>query len=188
MILKNKFTIALIICGLAFLAIALVNFANASNDTPTTGYAKHVDMHLDLSESFDTVSELKENAPIIAKVNVTEAKSFDYGNVTFKLSDAKIKKVYKGDLKNNTSISILETGGSGADGLTYLPEGNSVFASGDEAVVFLERYVGPVAEDSYVIKGVYQGKFKIKGNKVVPPAEVHGELETIQSIEDLSLE
>ncbi|MBP2114659.1 hypothetical protein [Paenibacillus silagei] len=148
---------------------------------------KNVTMHFDLTESFDSADSLEKSAPVIAKVKVNTAKSFDYGNIVFTLSDAEIQKIYKGNLTNNTAINILETGGTGEDGLNYSVEGNAVFSKGDEAIVYLEKYVGPVAEDAYVIKGVYEGKFRLEGERIIPPEESRGNLEQVTSISDLNL-
>lgn len=32
--------------------------------------------------------------------------------------------------------------------------------------MFLEKYVGPIENEAYVIKGLYQGQYKIKNNKI----------------------
>lgn len=95
---------------------------------------------------------------MIAKVEINVSESFQYKNVVFTLSDAKVKQVYKGDVEPENVIKILETGGY-KDGTEYTFEGNEVFETGEKAYVYLEKYEGPVAKDAYVIKGVYQGNF-----------------------------
>ncbi|GGG91028.1 hypothetical protein [Paenibacillus radicis (ex Gao et al. 2016)] len=168
---------------LVAIAAAIVFFqvrAEASRDKPTST----VSMHFDLSESFQSVDQLRTSSPVIARVKINTTKSYPYSNVVFTLSEASVQKVYKGQL--GKQIHILETGGS-YGGLHYLAEGNAVFASNDEAVVFLEKYEGPVAEDAYVIKGVYQGKFKVAGERLIPSSEVLGELQSIQSFNDLQI-
>ncbi|GAB1529840.1 MULTISPECIES: hypothetical protein [Brevibacillus] len=119
---------------------------------------KKVDVSGEVVEGFDSIKELNESAEVIAEVEINESESFQYKNVVFTLSDAKVKQVYKGDVLPENVIKILETGGY-KNGTEYTTEGNKVFETGEKAYVYLEEYEGPVAEDAYVIKGVYQGKF-----------------------------
>ncbi|WP_064200817.1 hypothetical protein [Brevibacillus brevis] len=119
---------------------------------------KKVDVSVDGVEGFDSIKKLTESAEVIAEVEINESESFQYKNVVFTRSDAKVKQVYKGDVEPENVIKILETGGY-KNGTEYTTEGNKVFETGEKAYVYLEEYEGPVAEDAYVIKGVYQGKF-----------------------------
>lgn len=144
-----------------------------------------VNMHLDLVEHFDSIETLKSESSLIAHVDITESKTFEYENVPFTLSKANIKKLYKGN-EEKTQINILETGGN-YDKINYLSDGNAVFKKSDQAIVFLEKYIGPVTEDSYVIKGVYQGKFKFNGSNLLPPIEASGELLQVKTLQDLQL-
>ncbi|MED1919810.1 hypothetical protein P4V64_31525 [Bacillus thuringiensis] len=129
---------------------------------------KKVDVSGDVVEGFDSIKKLNESAEVIAEVEINESKSFQYKNVVFTLSDAKVKQLYKGDVDPENVIKILETGGY-KDGTEYTFEGNEVFETGEKAYVYLEKYEGPVAEDAYVIKGVYQGKFLEEEGKLQPP-------------------
>ncbi|MBG9944404.1 hypothetical protein ABE237_17115 [Brevibacillus formosus] len=119
---------------------------------------KIVDVSGDVVEGFDSIKKLNESAEVIAEVEINESESFQYKSVVFTLSDAKVKQVHKGDVEPENVIKILETGGY-KDGTAYTFEGNEVFETGEKAYVYLEKYEGPVVEDAYVIKGVYQGKF-----------------------------
>jgi Na+-transporting methylmalonyl-CoA/oxaloacetate decarboxylase gamma subunit len=184
-IYNKKFVVVLLII-LAFAAIGISIFVSRTNASAAKD--NNVNMHLDLRENFTSIKSLHDSAQLIAKVKIEGSTSYEYGNVIFTLSKADIKKVYKGDLDKNSVINILETGGTGNDGLEYLSDGNTVFAPGDEAVVYLEKYIGPVAEDSYVIKGVYQGKFKVKGDRLLPASETEGELKNVGTIHGLGLE
>ena len=57
-----------------------------------------------------------------------------------------------------------------------------------EPIVFLQRYEGPIADNAYVILGGYEGKFKIDGNKVVPPIlEEVSDLNAVHTVTDLQL-
>lgn len=147
------------------------------------------DVHGSLAESFTNVEALKNKSEIIAEVQIKDADSFHYETMTFTLSEGVVKKVYKGELNKKDTIHILETGGrNGLEEYTF--EGNKVFEEGDKAIVFLEKYEGPVAPDAYVIKGVYQGKFKIKdeNGSLEPAKHVSTKLEKVENIGDLELE
>ncbi|MEK3882447.1 hypothetical protein [Paenibacillus sp. PL2-23] len=169
---------------LILIAMSFVFFVNTNKGTSQS--LPTVDMHFDLVEKFDSVEELYEKSNIIAQVKVGNTNTIEYGNVAFTLSNVEIIKVFKGDLDKKSTISILETGGT-HDGLIYRAEGNAVFTKSDQAIVYLEKYEGPIADNSYVIKGVYQGKFKVNGEKITPPNEVDGNIESVKSIKDLKL-
>ncbi|TKI56333.1 hypothetical protein E8L90_13105 [Brevibacillus antibioticus] len=147
---------------------------------------KKVDVPGDVVESFDSTKELNESAEVIAEVEIDESESFQYENVVFTLSNAKVKQVYKGHVDPENVIKILETGGY-KDGTEYTFEGNEVFETGEKAYVYLEKYEGPVAEDAYVIKGVYQGKFIEEEGKLQSPNGVAEGLQ-IESESQLGLE
>ncbi|WJQ83541.1 hypothetical protein [Brevibacillus brevis] len=129
---------------------------------------KKVDVSGEVVEGFDSTKELHESAEVIAEVEINESESFQYENVVFTLSDAKVKQVYKGEVLPENVINILETGGY-KNGTEYTFEGNEVFETGEKAYVYLEKYDGPVTEDAYVIKGVYQGKFLKEEGKLQSP-------------------
>ncbi|KMZ41702.1 MULTISPECIES: hypothetical protein [Bacillales] len=129
---------------------------------------KKVDVSVDVVEGFDSIKELHESAEVIAEVEINDSESFQYSNVVFTRSDAKVKQVYKGDVEPENVIKILETGGY-KNGTEYTFEGNKVFETGEKAYVYLEKYEGPVADDAYVIKGVYQGKFLKEEGKLQSP-------------------
>lgn len=168
---------------IVILVSAVIFDYNNKKQTPPV-----VNMHLDLVDRFDSVDSLKSQSTLIALIEVTNTRTYEYEDVPFTLSNAVIKKLYKNTDadKNISSINILETGGE-IDKLNYVSDGNSVFKPSDEAIVFLEKYIGPVAEDAYVIKGAYQGKFKLSGNKLIPPLEVSDGLQKINSIQELNL-
>ncbi|CAM2773777.1 hypothetical protein PASE110613_00100 [Paenibacillus sediminis] len=147
---------------------------------------KKVITHFDLTESFDSIESLEQSASLIANVKVNSSKSFTYGNVVFTLSNVSVNKAYKGEA--DKTINILETGGIGEDGLYYTVEGNDVLLKNQQAIVYLEKYDGPIAENAYVIKGVYEGKFKIQNGKLLPPKETKGDIQHVNSINDLNLE
>lgn len=182
----NKKIPYIIFCSLVALALSLV-FIMLNN--------KVTDVHAsgDIVDNFETVEELEERAELILELEVNSLESISYGDVLFTLSNNDVKKVYKGS-KDIKSISILETGGIGElniDGkktkVNLIFENNEVLKNKEKVIVYLEKYEGPIAQDSYVILGVHQGKFKLnKNNKITPPI-LHSDFEYIEEISDLKL-
>ncbi|RXZ80994.1 hypothetical protein EBB07_16285 [Paenibacillaceae bacterium] len=128
---------------------------------------------------------------MVVQVEATRTKPIEYSGITFTLTEGKIEKFFKGEYEANDVISILETGGisevhsnNKVQRVNYIFEENEVFKTGDKAIIFLKKYSGPIAENSYVVLGVYQGKFLINGEKIIAPE--HG-IEGISGIEDLKL-
>ncbi|MBP1999991.1 hypothetical protein J2Z69_001010 [Paenibacillus shirakamiensis] len=144
----------------------------------------------DLNKVFKTVSDLKNNAPLIIEAEVVKGTSFEYNHVIFTKNNLLVKKVYKGDLQGKQNIDILETGGI-SDNKEFVLEGNPVSKPGEKLVLFLKKYDGPVTEDAYTIEGAYQGKFTFDDGKKISfkkANEKFGELQSIQSINDLQLD
>lgn len=176
-IYKKSFVIlvAILICICAL----IIPRAIGANNT------KVISMHGDLSKSYKSVDELKKEADLIAEVKIEDTSPFTYHDVVFTLSDAYVNKAFKGN--PGSKIKILETGGV-IGNKSYIFEDNPVFSSKERAIVFLQRYTGPVSKDSYVILGVYEGKFKYSnGNSLIPPRTKEIQLNTINKLADLGL-
>lgn len=147
-----------------------------------------VEMNGSVVAEYKTVEQLKNDAPIIAEVKALDVKYTEYSNVPFTLTDVKVERVFKGTVGDQKQITILETGGI-KDNKNFAFEGNEVFKKNEKAIVFLEKYEGPVAGNAYVIKGVYQGKFKINDSgQLEAPKHAMGELANVKERKDLKLE
>lgn len=156
-----------------------INKINASDSAP------QVQRSLSLTDEFRSIQELRDRAELIALVSVKSTKSLTVSGVTFTLSESEIKEVFKGDAPQRV-INILETGGIDGKGNMISYSDNPVFQRNDQAVVFLERYVGDVAKDAYVILGVYQGKFRVVDeDKLIPTTGVSDQLENLTSKKEL---
>jgi|GEM_PF-580875 hypothetical protein len=156
-----------------------INKINASDSAP------QVQRSLSLTDEFRSIQELRDRAELIALVSVKSTKSLTVSGVTFTLSESEIKEVFKGDAPQRV-INILETGGIDGKGNMISYSDNPVFQRNDQAVVFLERYVGDVAKDAYVILGVYQGKFRVVDeDKLIPSTGVSDQLENLTSKKEL---
>jgi hypothetical protein len=156
-----------------------INKNNAPDSAP------QVQRSLSLTDEFRSIQELRDRAELIALVSVKSTKSLTVSGVTFTLSESEIKEVFKGDAPQRV-INILETGGIDGKGNMISYSDNPVFQRNDQAVVFLERYVGDVAKDAYVILGVYQGKFRVVDeDKLIPSTGVSDQLENLTSKKEL---
>ncbi|CAH8717647.1 hypothetical protein M5W83_10635 [Paenibacillus thiaminolyticus] len=141
----------------------------------------------ELSVRYDTIQQLENDAELIVEAHAEKSKSFKHKSVIFTLSDVQVKQVYKGSVKPNEIIQVLETGGV-YNNILHTFDDNKAIRSGDNALLFLKKYKGPVAQDAYTVLGVYQGKFNIDSNGVLLPSHhVTGELQNIQKISDLNL-
>lgn len=140
----------------------------------------------DVHESFTNIQQLKDSSELIAEVEIEKSDSFPYKHVVFTLSEAKLLQVYKGEVQNDETIKILETGGY-KDGTEYTFEGNKVFTEKETAIVFLEKYEGPIVDHAYVIKGGDQGKFVTDGHTGKPANGVQKGLQ-VKTMEELDLE
>lgn len=123
-----------------------------------------------LAEDFKNLKELKKNSSVIIEVTVKESSQTTFGDVIFTISDIEVDNSLKGKYKRGEVLRLLETGGITADGDELAFDGIPVVKPGEKYILFLEEYEGPITENAYVPLAVYQGKFKITGNKVVQQA------------------
>lgn len=102
-IIKNKFLFIGIIVSL--LAATVVFGAMAYKKSTEAPY-----MSGSVEKIYSTVNELESDSEIVAKIKVTDSKTFKYERVPFTLNKAKVNELYKGS--DLTEINILETGGT----------------------------------------------------------------------------
>lgn len=110
----------------------------------------------------ESVSELYSNSKNIVVCDITEdTKSINYRNiVNMEISSAKIVKVIKGDLKENETINIHETGTRKEDGDISIG-GTPLLRKNMRVLLFLLEPTDTImdGETSYGIAGCYYGKF-----------------------------
>lgn len=176
-----------IIITLTFILIGLLIWVKISNIPVITN-----EFGATLSNSYSEVEDLKDAAEIIAEVKINSNEYIQYSETPFTLSNAEIKKLHKGELDGQKSINILETGGV-VDNVEYAFEGEKVLKKKEKAIVFLEKYEGPIKSeiDKYVIIGVYEGKYKIdnKDSNVLSTSSLNrGDLAKVRAKKDLLIE
>jgi|GEM_PF-2015417 hypothetical protein len=155
------------LCGL-FLSLNLFALTSCVRIEPT-GDLKMVD-------NYGSIDDLIKDSPVIVVGTVdSENNEFVWGEVPFATTTFKIETCIRGDVTG--IITILQTK-SNED--PFLNNGNRM-------VLFLEKYDGPITEDAYVVKGLYQGQYTIKGTKIVKNIDnmLTGD-EVLQNIETLT--
>jgi len=110
----------------------------------------------ELVENYGSIDDLIMDSPIIV-IGTVDSKNdeFIYSEVTFALTKFKVETIIRGVVSDN--INILQT---------KIYE-DPLLKKGDKMVLFLVQYEGPVTEDAYRMKGLYQGQYKIEGTKVI---------------------
>ncbi|WP_135549230.1 hypothetical protein [Paenibacillus cymbidii] len=161
--------------------IAIIGFIVYTLNIPL----RTVDTGGELTKGYSSVNDLKDSSELIAEVLIADSDALKYKNVVFTVQSAQVQKLFKGnaDTKN---IQILETGGVYGN-VEYTFEKNKVMKKGEKAVVFLEKYKGPILKDAYVILGVFHGKFTFdEDGDLTPSHETVGEISTVKNLGDLN--
>ncbi|MGE7823308.1 hypothetical protein [Paenibacillus sp. NPDC093718] len=135
-----------------------------------------VDISLSIAKAYENIDELANDSEVIAQVIIRETSPMTYLDVPFTISEADVKKTYKGTVLDK-SIQILETGGL-INNIQFSANGHEVFRNNEQAVVFLKKYEGPIGENLYMIAGIYQGKFKLDNdtNSTINPINNAGNM------------
>jgi hypothetical protein len=146
---------------------------------------RNIEFTAELEYEYKSLKELKKHSEIIAKVEVLNTKTIEYEDLPFTISQVKILDKKKGPIKKNEILQIIETGGvyspEGKNGLVmdsveYQLNGVSVLQKGEVQFLLLKKFEGPqVNEKTYIPLGAYQGKFKVKNNKVYQQAKLESE-------------
>lgn len=107
-----------------------------------------------LSEEFSTYEALIEHSPVVITATVvSDNKEFVYDDITFAITEVEVNDCVRGEVSSKT-LRIMQTK---AEEDPYLAKSTNV-------LLFLSEYKGPVAENVYVINGLYNGQFTIKDN------------------------
>lgn len=178
MSLINKKSIYLVLISAVVISFIIIYYKNIPIRT--------VNISGEINKGYLTIQELKDDSDMIARVDIYNIRSLKYSDVVFTISEAKVSNVFKGD-KKIKELKILETGGI-YNNSEYIFEENKVFNKGQKAVVFLQKYNGPIVEDAYVVLGVFQGKFIESSKALLPSKHTVGELKQVNDVKDLKLE
>lgn len=140
--MKKMIVFTLSVCLLIFSSILVKNtvtktpisYAKSTYQASSIkGLAKDSDLVLIGEVDKDkTITTLQDVEFVISKLNVTES--------------------IKGSIPIDSKINILQTKDIDID-----PE----LVANQSVLLFLEKYTGPITENAYVIKGLYQGNYTI---------------------------
>lgn len=106
---------------------------------------------LKMSDDFSTYEDLVDHSPIVVMATVTSGnKEFDYAEMTFAITEVEIIDHVRGDESAKT-LQILQT----------RSEEDPYLKKGTQVLLFLSEYNGPIAQNVYVINGLYNGQYVI---------------------------
>ncbi|WP_214744821.1 hypothetical protein [Exiguobacterium sp. s189] len=110
---------------------------------------------LAVTESFRHIDDLATRSPVVIVGKVSShPRSFEYHSVTFFESDIHVQRVYRDvshELKQTDTITLLQND----------MEEDPLVRRGENVLLYLQKYEGPVIENAYRIVGLQQGHFKV---------------------------
>lgn len=175
---------------LSFILLLTFILVTACSNQENSNLIKVINVKGDFAEHYEKFDELVIDSEVIVEISVTATETVVHGDLPFTLSTADIKQSLKGSYKTGDKIKVLETGGKfypldkennpSKEEHELIFEGIRVMNSSDTYIVFLEKYIGPITDDSFVIKGLYQGRFNVKDN-IVSQENVDGHTATSYS-------
>jgi len=122
-----------------------------------------------VSYSSNNIKQLAKDSQLIITGTVGNDKNIiTFHNIKFVISSLNVSDSLKGNILSNSKINILQTKDLAED-----PE----LQPNQKVLLFLEKYDGAITDNAYVIKGLYQGNYKInngliqtsKNNNVLGP-------------------
>lgn len=132
-----------------------------------------------LMDHYRSLKDMKSKSVVVIEVQGTSEPSYlTYGGAKFSTSQVRVVKTIKSPSKlDGKGLRILETVQFKGAALGPTP----LIKNGDHYLLFLEPYQGPITTDAYVIKGVWQGKLKVKtGNGELEYIGPNGETQELQ--------
>jgi len=150
------------------LFLFLITLIGCSQQPPPYAYGT-----LDLEKDYNTLEGIVKDSSLIAEASLqNKSEIIPFKGSDFNKTQLKVEKVYKGDPKlENTNIDVLE--------LSMLNITKDVGTG--KFLLFLKPYEGPIVQNSYVITGVYQGRFKVSDTgQLIYDADKYGGLNKFQ--------
>ncbi|HYE09871.1 MAG TPA: hypothetical protein VEF53_06810 [Patescibacteria group bacterium] len=112
---------------------------------------------------YDNASDMIHKADLIVKGKLVDEMTEKRVDLIFTKAVIEVSKVYKGDIKENDTVTILQTGGEMNGEKTEPFDDAPLLKNDGEYILFLTH----TSEGHYLIAGGYQGAGKIKNSKVV---------------------
>lgn len=158
--MKKKLSILVLILLPIFMFALLSNkpykkIDKTANAEPTTINKIKGDAKLTyMSENLDQL--IADSSFIIEGIATDKQDDLIFQTVPFVTTNIKIEKVLKGNLTYK-EITLLQTK------ITEDP----LVKKGGHVLLFLEKYEGPIINDAYVCKGLYQGNYNINDKGII---------------------
>lgn len=129
---------------------------------------------------FENTDELLKHAYDVIHIEVSgRNETIEYGEMLFTLTDATVIQDSFSLFENEQNILIFETGGiTDKKEVTFGDEG--LLKKGNEYLVYVQKYEGPVTnKESYVVLGVYQGRFDVKDGEISHSRKLYDNIENM---------
>lgn len=137
-------------------------------------------------DDFRIIPELTARAEVIVKGKVVKNEYIEHEGIIFTISEAEISELLGNSssdtqMEAGSTLKLLQTGGiygqrdAGGDEknedqkFEYTNGEFPVLKEGAEAVLFLEKYEGPIGDDLFVALGDYQGRFIAESDDYIEP-------------------
>ena len=152
------------------LAVALLFFMASRGATKPS---------LKIAEGFGTYNDLIDHSPIVITAVTSENKEFDYAEMTFAITAVEPIDIVRGDV-NAKTLRIMQT----------YSEEDPYLKKGTQVLLFLSEYDGPIAQDVFVINGLYNGQYVIDDGTLfsVKPGNVKTTVLTNTDLEKVVLD
>ncbi|MGL4739880.1 MAG: hypothetical protein ACRC41_03635 [Sarcina sp.] len=166
-----------------------------------------------LVNCYETLEEINKDSEIVVKGKIIKNEYIEYEGVIFTVSQFKVEDAIKGNVSKDKVIKVLQTGGISTVKSNEMDEksfedpkevekhlknnlgkkfestieGVKVLKENDNAVLLLQKYDGPITQDSYVGTGDFQGRFIIneKTKSISPQSEFLKETVTLEKLMNL---
>ena len=149
-------------------ALLLINGCNTSEESSEKSSKDKNSNKVKLSKSYKykTMEELANKSEYIVKTTIGKQKEkiTEHG-IEFIITEIIVDESLKGDLQKK--INLIQTY-SNAD---------SIVKEGTKTLLYLENYIGPLANNVYVCVGLGEGQFIIKDTKLKPSVKLNVDLE-----------
>lgn len=110
----------------------------------------------------DNVSSLTHDSTLVITGTATdETNKYIFEEENLIKTKVKITKVLKGRF-DDENIQILQ----------IVCDNDPRIEPGEEVVLFMNKYDGPICDNCYICVGLYQGHYKIENNKIIPSRNI----------------
>lgn len=149
------------------LSIFYIAIESKNNAPEPSEFTESFDAPVEVVKKFTSLNELVSDSKLIALVQplpqeISEAPK--YKGLLFSVTPMKLLKVLKGQEPEGTNINVLQFIGGQVQGKLRGFDGKELMNNKQKYFLFLDRYEGPLANDAWVVIGVWQGRLVVRGD------------------------